>query len=129
MRSLSLVILIAATLPSVPARTIQGERELFADSFESGLDRWELIGEPFVRTQVADDAHRRVLVLTPGGDVLALIKGSEQWGSVRIEGEVRFPTDEDKWKSRMAGAISTSETWTCRSRAEPWGFTLAEVRR
>jgi len=76
----------------------QSTRVLFTDDFESGLDRWEVIGAQYVRTEDSNDsAHGRVLVLEPGGDVLALIRGSESWGPVRLEASVRFPTDEDNY--------------------------------
>jgi hypothetical protein len=38
-----------------------------------------------------------VLVLKPGGDVLALIRGSERWKDVRLEADVLFPANEDNY--------------------------------
>lgn len=44
-----------------------------------------------------DAAHGPVMVLEPDGDVLALVRDSDRWGSLRLEGDVRFPTDEDNY--------------------------------
>ena len=71
---------------------------LFAEDFENGLGRWNLHGAGGVRTEASGSAgHGRVLVLSPNGDVIALIAGSEAWGSVRLEGEVLFPSDDDNY--------------------------------
>jgi hypothetical protein len=35
--------------------------------------------------------------LSPSGDVLALIRGSETWGGTRMEGEMLFPSDIDNY--------------------------------
>lgn len=82
----------AAALPAAQSRV------LFTDDFEAGLDRWQITGGAYVQVRPAGgDAHGRVMVLEPGGDVLALIKGSEQWGAIRLEGDVLFPTPEDNY--------------------------------
>ena len=71
---------------------------VFTDDFESGLSRWDITGDRFVGTRLTDDeAHGRVMQLDAGGDVLALIKESQTWGAVRLEGEVLFPTAEDNY--------------------------------
>jgi hypothetical protein len=90
MRALLLVLaLIAAGAP---------ERLRFTDDFEGSLDRWTLTGSKYIRTaDSGDPAHKRVLVLDSGGDVLALVEGSERFGAVRLEGDVMFPTDENNY--------------------------------
>jgi hypothetical protein len=71
---------------------------LFEESFENGLDRWQIHGRGSARTvDSGSPDHGQVLALVPQGDAYALIEGSEAWGSVRLEGEVLFPTDEDAY--------------------------------
>jgi hypothetical protein len=72
---------------------------LFADDFESGLGRWEVLGDAGVSVRASRDAaHGNVLVLTPNGDdVAALIRGSERWSGVRLEGEMLFPTADHNY--------------------------------
>lgn len=70
-------------------------KERFVDDFERGLDAWEVYGDSGVMIRDSGDPkHGHVLLLRPQGDVLALIRGSEGWGPVRVEGDVLFPTDE-----------------------------------
>jgi hypothetical protein len=78
--------------------TAAQDAPVFTDDFENGLARWDITGDRFVSTRLTDDAaHRQVMQLETGGDVLALINGSERWGPVRLEGDVLFPTDEDNY--------------------------------
>ncbi len=71
---------------------------LFTDNFEGNLDRWEVIRQGDVAIRDSNDpSHNRVLVLIPNGDVYALIKGSDRWSGVRIEGDVLFPKNEDNY--------------------------------
>ena len=66
----------------------------FTEDFENGLDRWLLQGEHAITIlETADSSHRRVLKLEPDGGVRALIRGSDEWGGVRVDGEVFFPDD------------------------------------
>ena len=92
------VMVLALIGVSQPVRAQVEPPILFEDSFESGLDRWEILGEgaAFVR-ESHDPAHGRVLVLSPRGDACALIRGSGQWRGVRMEGEVLFPVAEDSY--------------------------------
>ncbi len=73
-------------------------RERFSENFEKGLARWELHGDggAFVQNS-GDPRHGKVLVLRSQGDVLALIRGSDRWGPVRIEGDVRFPDADNSY--------------------------------
>jgi hypothetical protein len=52
-----------------------------------------VLGESGASVRPGDPAHGHVLVLDPNGDdVAALIRGSETWSSVRLEGQMLFPT-------------------------------------
>jgi hypothetical protein len=70
----------------------------FEEDFESGLGAWDVYGTDGAFTiEPGDREHARVLVLRPNGDVHILVRGSEQWGGIRLEGEMLFPTDEDNY--------------------------------
>jgi len=86
-----------APVPVLPPGP-QGEVVRFEDDFEGGLEQWIVEGVEAVRTaDSGDPRHGRVMVLEPNGDVLALVRGSERWGRVRIEGDARFPTDVNNY--------------------------------
>ncbi len=70
---------------------------LFEENFEDGLGRWHILGTSARVEDSGSPEHGRVLVLSPRGDAFALIDGSENWGGVRLEGDVLFPTDEDNY--------------------------------
>ena len=89
------VFAVAVALMAGPAAAA---RVRFSDDFEKGLARWDLYGDAGAFVQDSGDpAHRKVLVLRPNGDVLALIQGSERWGPVAIEGDVLFPDAENSY--------------------------------
>jgi hypothetical protein len=73
---------------------------LARDDFEHGLSKWVVIGEPtnvrIVEESGAEPANH-VLELVPqqGGFVHTLLRGSEGWTNLRIEGRVLFPTSGD----------------------------------
>lgn len=66
---------------------------LFETSFEGPLEGWRLEPpEAFPVVESGDGEHRGVLEMRPhGAQTHALLPGSEQWQSYRIEGEVLFP--------------------------------------
>ncbi len=65
----------------------------FSDDFEGTLSGWELIGAHAIEIIESNDViHKHVMAMQADGIVYALIKDSDQWGSVQIEGEVLFPT-------------------------------------
>ena len=89
-----------AVLVAVPAMAgaASAGRERFSDDFEKGLAGWDVYGDKAVFVQESGDAkHGKVLVLRPAGDVLALIRGSERWGPVAIEGDVMFPDAQNNY--------------------------------
>ena len=82
----------ALALPTMaPAQ--QSAPTIFEDDFEGDLARWvfpkgaghELVesGHPDRGTVLRLQTHDRLVV--------ALMRGSEEWGDVRVEGEVLFP--------------------------------------
>lgn len=82
-----------------PSAGGQPGRVLFTDDFESGLGRWDIVaGQSAVTTiDSGQPEHGGVMLLETGGDVLALARGSESWGAVRLEADVLFPTDIDNY--------------------------------
>ncbi|MGE0813412.1 MAG: hypothetical protein AB7O28_12595 [Vicinamibacterales bacterium] len=85
---------------------------LFSDDFSAGLARWDVVGEAAVAVRDSGDpAHGPVLELTPNGDVLAVIRGSDRWPRVRVEGDMRFPTDIDNYLGLAYQANETDGRW------------------
>jgi hypothetical protein len=70
---------------------------LFTEDFERGLDRWQLIGAGTARVVAAGNSHGSVLELVPNGDAAALVRGSERWPRARLEGEMRFLTNDESY--------------------------------
>jgi len=94
---LSHIILILVFIVSNNLVSAQS-RSLFTDDFERGLDAWDIYGSDGVSVMPSGDpTHGHVMVLRPNGDVHALIKGSEQWGGVRIDGDALFPTNRQSY--------------------------------
>lgn len=90
------VLFVNLLLVTLMAGSVQAQVRLIED-FESGLSQWELTGPSGISTRHIGGEHGDVFVLTPDGDVYALIVGSEHWGGVRMEGEVLFPHDEHNY--------------------------------
>ncbi len=82
----------------------------FTDDFSGDLSGWEIRGAHTIQIHDSDDPdHGRVLALDPDGwDVWALIRGSDEWGPVRIEGDVLFPTDEHNYLGVLYNFTRTS---------------------
>jgi len=71
---------------------------LFEENFEGDLSAWNINDTGSVKIiESKDSNHKNVLELTPNGKVLVLIKKSDQFGPMRIEGEMLFPTDENNY--------------------------------
>ncbi|MCI0413348.1 hypothetical protein L0222_11185 [bacterium] len=71
---------------------------LFTDNFEGNLDGWEIFSTPDVVIRSSNDpSHDKVLVLIPNGDVYALVRGSDRWKGIRMQGDVLFPKDESNY--------------------------------
>ena len=75
------------------------ETRLFEDDFEAGLGKWTFpkgAGAALVDSE--DPEHGSVLSLqTVDRIVVALMRGSDAWGDVRIEGQVLFPEDRHNY--------------------------------
>jgi hypothetical protein len=70
----------------------------FQDDFEKGMDKWDLVNPPKVRIiESGDPKHGKILALYPGAPVHALIKNSERWTNVKVEGDVLFPENEHSY--------------------------------
>jgi hypothetical protein len=87
------------SLLTLAAGTSEGGEVLFSDSFEGTLEGWWISDPAVIRTvESGDGVHGRVLELSPrDAQIDALIRGSEEWGAYRVEGEVLFPTDEQNY--------------------------------
>lgn len=88
-------MLLLFCLAAAGSATSQTTDQLFFDDFESGPAAWEISDPEAIRILRTDDqAHGNVLLLSPAHAMLyALIRGSEEWGAYRIEGDVLFPAD------------------------------------
>jgi len=71
---------------------------LFEENFEGDLSAWHINDSGSVKIfESKDFNYKNVLELTPNGKVLALIKKSDQFGPMKIEGEMLFPKDENNY--------------------------------
>jgi hypothetical protein len=97
--TIATAVLLATAAGPAGQEAVPDAPTLFTDDFEGGLDRWEILGENGVSLRRTDnDAHGTVLELTPNGDdVAALIRGSDAWPAVRVEGDMLFPTEENSY--------------------------------
>lgn len=86
----------AEPLSRTPAEAEPGA-VLFIDDFEGDLGRWTFpFGSGHALVDRLDGSGRALELKTQSLPVYALIEGSEQWGDVRIEGELLFPDTTDK---------------------------------
>jgi hypothetical protein len=93
------IIAIFSLLVFFPLGDIYSQNVLFlSDDFESGLGQWEFFEKTTMErltngagiVDSKDKEHGKVLSLFPG-QIIALIKGSENWSNFMIEGDVYFP--------------------------------------
>lgn len=109
----------AVSKASSPPASVPGA-VLFADDFSRDLTRWEMFGDAAVRIRESGDPARgAVLELVPNGDVLALMKGSDAWRGVRVEGRMLFPSAIDNYLGLVYNAVH---------RAGRWDFGLVYVK-
>ncbi len=96
--AIALILVVVWLLPVTAAGRPPAPKVRFSDDFEKDLAGWEVHGDrgAFVQ-QSGDPQHGKVLVLRPNGDVLALVRGSEGWGPLRIEGDVLFPDSQNNY--------------------------------
>ena len=86
-----------AALPAAAGGLAAQER--FSTDFEKGSFRsWNIENRRGVRIdESGDPAHGKVMMLEPDGEVYALIRRSNKWQSLRVEGDFYFPEDRDAW--------------------------------
>ena len=84
-------------------KTSVDQSVLFFDDFEAGLEKWELVSPENIRIiDSENNEHKHVLSIEPGEWlVYALIRGSNEWGSVCVEGDVLFPEDTHNYLGLM----------------------------
>ncbi len=71
---------------------------LFEDNFEGDLSGWELNNTEAVTIIDSQNPKQgNALKLTPNSNVSALIKNSNQWGAVSVEGKMLFPKNEHNY--------------------------------
>jgi hypothetical protein len=65
----------------------------FSDDFENGTGKWEFTNPGKIKIiDSGNGGHRNVLALRSGGPgVYALVKNSDGWTNLRVEGDVYFP--------------------------------------
>ncbi len=99
MSAIKTALLVAVTHGLASQSVTPAPPAVFTDDFESGLHRWEILGEDGVSLgTTSDGTHGTVLELTPNGDdVAALIRGSEAWSAVRVEGDMLFPSEDNSY--------------------------------
>jgi hypothetical protein len=73
-------------------------QQVFFDDFEKDLSNWQLNTENRIFIEETNNGNKNsVMVLSPDGNVSALIKNSGTWGPIRIEGEMLFPKKENNY--------------------------------
>jgi hypothetical protein len=84
------LLLLFGLLPSLLFAQVR-----FTENFEDGhLSGWDLSNPQAIRVIDSNDAaHGKVLELQADDAVFALIKDSEEWGALRMEGDLLFPDD------------------------------------
>jgi hypothetical protein len=98
-----MTILLVGTFPGRLTAQLR-----FTEDFEDDLSRWKLIGDQAIAIRESDDPdHGHVLVLRPDGLVHALVKDSDRWGALRVEGEILFPRDEHNYFGLMYNYAET----------------------
>jgi len=93
-RSLLLLLFTFGVLQPRPVHCQVGA-SLFSDDFEGDLAGWVISNLGAISIVDSNqDAHGMVLRMVPYGEgIHALIPGSEEWGSYRVQAEVFFPED------------------------------------
>ncbi|MEN0050838.1 MAG: hypothetical protein AAF806_27470, partial [Bacteroidota bacterium] len=67
-------------------------QKLFSDDFSGDLSEWQINApSDVILRDSKDPQHGKVMELIPNGKVFALVKKSDEWGAIRMEGELLFP--------------------------------------
>ncbi|UCH96070.1 MAG: hypothetical protein JSV88_04250 [Candidatus Aminicenantes bacterium] len=82
-----MIIMIGFAVP------VLGQSIYFEDDFEKGLGKWDLVNADKIKiVDTAETKHGKALCLHTGGEaVYALIKDSDAWTNIKVEGDVFFP--------------------------------------
>ncbi len=82
-----MIIMIGFAVPDLAQSTY------FDDDFEKGPGKWDLVNADKIQIiDTNDPKHGKVMCLYPGGEaVYALIKGSDHWTNLKVEGDLYFP--------------------------------------
>ena len=88
MKTLTIMIIVIGF--SVP---FLAQSRYFQDDFEKGLGKWDMVNADKIEIiDTNDPKHGKALCLYAGGEaVYALIKGSDGWTDIKVEGDVYFP--------------------------------------
>ncbi len=87
------VLTVIAILPILSSAQI-----LFEDNFEGNLSGWEINNASSIKIIESEDPGQgKVLELAPNGNVSAIIRNSDQWGPLSVEGKMLFPNDEHNY--------------------------------
>lgn len=88
MKALTVMIIMIGFAVPGPGQSIY-----FEDDFEKGAGKWDLVNADKIEIiDTADTKHGKALCLYTGGEaVYALIKGSDGWTNIKIEGDMFFP--------------------------------------
>jgi len=83
----------------IAATVARAQEVLFEERFEGDLTTWDVSNPNSIRRVDSGDPQRgNVLEMTPHDLAMrALVRGSEEWGAYRVEGMVRFPSDEQNY--------------------------------
>jgi len=91
-------VLLAMSLLAEPATAQHASPPLFHDDFEAGLEEWVFpLGSGHALVPAPGRDGRALQLEVEGVPVSALIRGSEAWTGVRLEGAVLFPDDDDNY--------------------------------
>jgi len=103
----TLVLTAVLSLPELAPQAVAGQGlavphsgdTLWVETFDDGLDGWRMpYGQGAAFVPSGDPGRGNVLSLETGAlPVYALIRGSEDWHSVRIEGQMLFPDAGDSY--------------------------------
>jgi hypothetical protein len=91
--------------------SLSAAEPLFEDDFEQPRTDWLPERSDAIRiVETGDPAHGKALELSAqGDDVLALIRGSEGWGPIRVEADFQFPTDAHAYLGLVYNLTRTAE--------------------
>lgn len=93
-KKLGVAIILWFILNMIGSAIVQAAASIhFIDDFEKGAAKWDFINRDHIEIKDSGDPkHGKVLCLHSGGPgVYALVKGSDGWSNLKIEGDVYFP--------------------------------------